>query len=543
LLAAASAAPQRAAGPQPEAGSPPPPGAIAAIVRAARHPELRWPDFARQRAALDALYAARAWAPLWLAGARPTPQAEAALDALARAADHALDPADYDAARLADWRRALAEGPPAPAERLVLFEVGLTVDVLRFATHLHVGRLEPAGLTFGFDAPPHRVDLVRRLPEAVAAGRLRELLSELEPDDVMYGRLLHALAEYRALAADPAVRPPALAALGVPGEPAEGLGALARYLTALRDLPADAWRDDGRYAGAVVEAVRRFQLRHGLEPDGVLGSATRGALAVEPARRVRQIELTLERLRWIPDLPPARFVIVNIPAFELVARDSLTLPGESALAMRVVVGRAGRTPTPVFVAALRELVFGPWWNVPRSIALGEMLPKIRRDSGWLARQALEIVTSGDARPLDATPENVERLAAGTASLRQRPGPGNALGRVKFLFPNRYSVYLHDTPAQEIFRRSRRDFSHGCVRVEDPLGLAAWVLRGRPEWDRAAIERALASAHDLRVAVTDPVLVMIFYATVIVRSDGGVRFFDDLYGHDAQLARALAQGPR
>jgi murein L,D-transpeptidase YcbB/YkuD len=258
---------------------------------------------------------------------------------------------------------------------------------------------------------------------------------------------------------------------------------------------------------------------------------------------VRQIELTLERFRWIPDLPPARFVIVNIPAFELVARESLSVPGESALAMRVVVGRAGRTPTPVFVAALRELVFGPWWNVPRSIARGEMLPKIRRDPGWLARQELEIVTSGDARPLETTPENVERLAAGTASLRQRPGPGNALGRVKFLFPNRYSVYLHDTPAQEIFRRSRRDFSHGCVRVEDPFGLAAWVLRGRPEWDRAAIERALANARDLRVAVTDPILVMVFYATVIVRSDGTVRFFDDLYGHDAQLVRALEAGPR
>jgi murein L,D-transpeptidase YcbB/YkuD len=209
--------------------------------------------------------------------------------------------------------------------------------------------------------------------------------------------------------------------------------------------------------------------------------------------------------------------------------------------MRVVVGRAGRTPTPVFVAALRTLVFGPYWNVPRSILVNEMLPKIRRDPGYLARERLEIVSGEGPGVLAPSAENLGRLVSGAAWLRQRPGPGNALGTVKFLFPNRYNVYLHDTPAQEIFRRSRRDFSHGCVRVEDPRSLAEWVLRDRPEWSREAIEQAMATAHDLRVPVHDRILVMVFYTTVIARPDGRVFFYDDLYGHDAALARALASG--
>jgi murein L,D-transpeptidase YcbB/YkuD len=190
---------------------------------------------------------------------------------------------------------------------------------------------------------------------------------------------------------------------------------------------------------------------------------------------------------------------------------------------------------------MRSVVFRPYWDVPRSITVEEMLPKIQQDPGYLAAQHLEIVEGDGPAVLPDTPESVARLATGTARLRQRPGPDNPLGKIKFLFPNRHSVYLHDTPSQENFRKSRRDFSHGCIRVEDPVGLATWVLHDSPEWSRAAIEAELEGEGELRVPLRDSILVVVLYATVSVRSDGRVFFFDDIYGHDEQLARALAAG--
>ena len=515
--------------------------ALAPIVREARHPWLRRPGFASQQGALERLYQARSWAPLWLAGARPTPQAAEAIAALEEAGARGLDPADYDSERLELARRALGAREPAPPGELARFEAALSVALLRYLTHLHVGRLDPQSVTFGLDAERHRIDLATRLPAAVQQGRVRELIAEVDPDYEMVRRLERALGEYRALAGNPFLRAPSFVETLHPGDPTPAAGELARYLTALRDLPAGAARDDGRYTGALAAAIERFQARHGIDPDGVIGPVTKRALAVPPADRARQIELSLERFRWIPDLPAGRLLIVNVPAFELVARESLAAPGAPALAMNVVVGRAGRTPTPVFIAALRSIVFRPYWNVPPSITRNEMLPKIRRDPAYLVREQLEIVASAGGRVLPATPESLQQLAAGGARLRQRPGPDNALGNVKFLFPNRYSVYMHDTPGREIFRKSRRDFSHGCIRVEDPLGLAAWVLRDRPEWDVEAIRAAMAGQDEQRVALRDPILVIVFYTTVIVRADGTVAFFDDLYGYDAALARALAAG--
>ena len=432
-------------------------------------------------------------------------------------------------------------GPTAPAEELARFEAALSIDLLRHLSDLHVGRLNPRNVTFGIDAEPHVVELVTRLPAAAETGRVRELIEEMDPDYEMYRRLLRALAEYRELAADASWRPPRFEKTLHPGDASDAVPDLARVLTRLRDLPEAAASPDTRYTGALVEAVRRFQTRHGLDPDGVIGPQTSRALTVPPSARVRQIELSLERFRWIPDLLGARFVIVNVPAFELLVRESLGEPGEPALSMRVVVGKAGRTPTPVFIAQMRTVVFRPYWNVPRSITVNEMLPKIRRDLGYLARQHLEIVAGEGPGVLPPTLDSVEALAAGRARLRQQPGPDNALGRVKFLLPNRYSVYLHDTPFPGIFQRSRRDFSHGCIRLEDPLGLVSWVLRDRPEWTPDAIAAAIAGTGETRVPLRDRIFVIVFYTTVIVRSDDTVWFFDDLYGHDASLARALAAG--
>ena len=513
--------------------------ALADILGESRHPWLRRPLLRDQQESLREIYRPREHAPLWLEGARPTRQSAAAVAELAAANRKGLDPADYDAALLERKRIALASGRVAPAEELARFEAALSIASLRLLSDLHVGRLNPSNVAYGLDAERHVVEIATRLPAAVESGRIRELIDEMDPEYVMYRRLLRALARVRALAADASWRPMRFQETLHPGDESDAVPDLARNLALLGDLPEEAARPDTRYTGPLVDALRRFQTRHGLDPDGVIGPRTSRALAVPPAARVRQIELSLERFRWIPDLLDARFVIVNVPAFELLARESLSEPGEPALSMRVVVGKAGRTPTPVFIAQMRTLVFRPYWNVPRSITVKEMLPKIRRDLDYLAEQHMEIVERGGPNVLPATPHSVARLAAGTARLRQRPGSDNALGRVKFLLPNRYSVYLHDTPFPGIFQKSRRDFSHGCIRLEDPVGLANWVLRDRPEWTPDATAAAMAGTEETRVPLRDRIFVIVFYTTVIVRSDDTIWFFDDSFNELMAVSKTNA----
>jgi murein L,D-transpeptidase YcbB/YkuD len=207
----------------------------------------------------------------------------------------------------------------------------------------------------------------------------------------------------------------------------------------------------------------------------------------------------------------------------------------------VIVGRALNRQTPVFVDEMRYLIFRPYWNVPRSIAVGEILPALRRDPGYLRRQDMEIVSGhgDDARPVALSAASLTAVRQGVLRIRQRPGPKNALGLVKFVFPNDNNVYLHDTPSPQLFRRSRRDFSHGCVRVENAVALAEWALQGQDEWTRDTILAAMNASESRRVDLERPIQIILFYVTVIVTpEDGAVRFAEDIYGHDARLGRAL-----
>ena len=283
--------------------------------------------------------------------------------------------------------------------------------------------------------------------------------------------------------------------------------------------------------------MRRFQGRHGLDADGALGKATLAALAVPVAQRTTQLELALERLRWLPHLDEHGFLAVNIPMFHLWGWGARPVRGTPDFEMDVIVGRALDTETPVFVEELRYLIFRPYWNVPPSILRNEILPAIARDRSYLDRQNMEIVAGAgdDASALEATDENLARLRTGGLRVRQRPGPKNSLGLVKFVFPNDDNIYMHGTPAPQLFGRARRDFSHGCVRVADPVKLAEWLLRDRPEWTRERVLAAMQGPASERVTLTRPVQVILFYLTAVVMpEDGSVRFADDIYGHDGRL---------
>lgn len=510
---------------------------IRTMIAEAHHPWARRPDFPRYVDVVARLYASRGDAPVWLVGRGLSPAGSAAVAALLAASDQGLAPTDYDAATL----DGLARGLPHRswnAVALARFDLLLSLGLIRYLDDLRGGRVRPA--PFGEGRAPPGLDLAVGVAAAAVGDSVAGLVAALQPPLAQYRNLRMHLARYRRLAAErPFVRLPANSVVR-PGEPYTGVRALARRLVALGDLAADSADVSGvAYGGSLVGAVRRFQVRHSLEPDGVLGRATLAALNVPFAARVAQIELALERLRALPPIGRQRFVVVNIPAFQLFAFDSVGGSGAPSLQMKVVTGKALDTRTPILFEELRYVEFRPYWNVPRSILLNEILPLLPRRPTYLRDNQMEIVGPRQIVLGDLpTPELLRRLATGELFVRQRPGAHNALGLAKFVFPNAASVYMHGTPEVDLFSRARRDFSHGCIRLEDPAGLAAWALQDQPAWDRVAIEAAMAAAGTTRVLLSRPMPVIVFYTTAVAAPDGTIRFYPDVYGHDRELVEAL-----
>ncbi len=512
--------------------------AIETIVASSSIDGLRWPKFPDYQYILKAVYEPRGYAPLWLDAGRPIKQARDAIDVLREADTKGLDPRDYDAEFLdAEWRT-LSAGRGS-SDELARFDVALSVGFVRNISDLHIGKVNPKHLDFGFDIDPKKYDLAVLVAGAVRDDRIREVVKEAEPSYTQNSLLKEQLARYKSLANDASVGPVELTPPLRPGAPLAAAPQLARWLVALGDLAAIPDPPPAAYEGALVDGVKHFQDRHGLSPDGVVGATTAQALSVPAAQRVRQIELALERLRWVPPLEQGRVVFVNIPAFELLAFDDVAGAQGPGLQMKVVVGRAMRTQTPVFTGVMKTVVFAPYWNVPQSITRKEILPKLRSNPGYLAAQNMEIVSDGI--PLSPSASNIAKLSSGAAQLRQGPGPKNALGRVKFLFPNSNSVYLHDTPTQSVFDKTRRDFSHGCIRLSQPAALAEWVLRAEGGWDAGRVAQEMAGTTEKAVPLRQPIPVVIFYTTAVARRGGTISFFADVYGHDKTLERALAAG--
>ena len=496
---------------------------------------LLWGVFAG-RAAADQM-------PLWFDAGRPSAQAQQAAELLADAASHGLDPRDYDSAALQQALSRAQHGVSADAAARL--EQALTLAMQRYLDDLHHGRIDPRHIHHDFNTVRKPFDAALLLRTRTPDAAVRAAVPQLP----QYGQLRELLAQYRALAGHAAWRQPLpplpAAARGAarlqPGQDWAGLALLAERLVALGDLPAAAALPPLRYDAALAGAVEAFQQRHGLAADAVLGAATLAQLQVAPGARVRQIELMLERLRWTPLLQGPRMVVINIPEFVLRAYEVHDGRIRVQREMRVIVGKAYDTRTPLFDEDMRSIEFSPYWNVPPSIARRETVPRLRRDPGYLAREGFEFVAADGRVHTALTPQALDAVLAGQMRIRQRPGANNALGDIKFVFPNRDHIYLHHTPATQLFERARRDFSHGCIRVEQPVELATFVLQDMPGWPEARIRAAMSAGHSSTLRLAQPVPVLIAYGTVLVKGGRGY-FFDDIYGLDRVLDGALRQRP-
>jgi murein L,D-transpeptidase YcbB/YkuD len=482
------------------------------------------------RATIRRIYPARDFAPIWIEGDALAPHAEDFIAWLEQGpARQGLRSEHYHL-------EALESLEIDRAGALVDMELALSDAFLIVGSHFLAGRINPETLDSEWVANRRHRDLGPLLEQAAAGAG--ELLESLLPEASEYHALVQRLAELRRLRD---------AGGWMAVEAGETLRAGDRGPRIAQLV--ERLRAGGDYAGTAVDeldagveaAVVAFQQRHGLTADGLVGRASLTALNLPIQDRINRIIVNLERWRWLPESLGERYVIVNIAGFEL----DVVERGESTLQMRVVVGRPYRR-TPVFSDTIRYLVLNPSWEVPTRIATQDKLPLIRDNPDYLVSQGYQLLRGWGADEQRVDPASVDWTQVTARDfpyrLRQRPGPLNALGQVKFMFPNEFSVYLHDTPTRELFAEDARAFSSGCIRLQQPLDLAALLLGSDPRWSRDEIDRVIASGVERTVSLPEPIPVHLLYWTVWVEDDTTLQFRDDIYGRDEPVLRELREDP-
>ncbi len=531
---------------------------LASLAGSGKLQILRWANYSDFQPQIEQFYDGRNYELAWSRNGLPTESANTLMQVFAKAAEKGLVPADYDADRWPQRVQQLEQinkkhDTSDEAESAIAqFDVAMTVALTRYLSDIHLGRVNPQSLNFDIDVPSRRAkfDIPALVDDNFVdadAGEIADQVAKLEPENPLYQETEKALPKYLELAQQQNANPPqTLPGVEKPVGKGESYPAVADLWTRLQlegDAPADT-PAPARYDSTVVAAVKKFQERYGLQDDGRLGNGTIDALNMPMSQRVQQIDDSLERWRWLPDNFQKPRVMVNLPEFLVRTYDE---GHELAFKMKIVDGEAkGNHDTPMFVRTMRYVIFRPYWNLPISIIKKELVNHLGAGgAAYMTKNDYEVV-KGNVTPV--TGWTVDDLAHGRYGVRQRPGPKNSLGLVKFMFPNEYDVYMHSTPEMNLFNLSRRDRSHGCIRLNDAEKMANWVLDGQDPWDEDSIHEAMYGPTDgsdpqnnKQVGLKTPLTVSITYLTANADEDGTMHFLNDIYGYDKQLETALAAG--
>ncbi len=505
---------------------------------------------------LSEFYKLHSYQPAWYTRYGPSPGVEQLENALAKASDQGLV-FDYHLDTLQFLQKQLFGRQSPEISSLAGLDILTTAAYLTYASHLLSGFADPNQFDGNWIAQPRSKNLARHLRAALQSGKIEESLTQLLPAHPQYHRLKESLERYRKLAKNGGWPSFAQDALLRKGDTSGVVIQLRQRLAITGDLPENGTstvsvvNSDAISAENPVEidplavldesvaaGLARYQARNGLIADSILGTNTLQMLNVPVEERVRQIQLNMERLRWWPRSFGEKYVLVNVPEYKLRVYENQ----EKQLEMKVIVGKEYHS-TPIFRDMIRYIEFSPTWVVPRSIAVNEILPAIQKDSTYLTRNQMKLYPLGQVKEgAEIDPYLIDWASISDTTFRyqivQQPGPRNALGQIKFMFPNKLAIYLHDTPAGYLFDRKRRAYSHGCVRVEEPVELAAFLLKEDPAWNRQRIRENMHQPEPVVKHLPEPVPVQFLYQTAFVDEEGQVNFRPDIYGHDSKQTDAI-----
>jgi len=498
-------------------------------------PIVRGEVLLRDVSELKSFYGGRAWQPAWFDGDMPSTAVAVFLKVLGKAEEEGLSSGDYHYEEIKNLLGALGAGPDERAAVQADLDILLTDAYRAYAAHLYAGKIEPGRVSNQWPVQKKYDPKIPELQEIPPADRLEKTLLSLPPPYLGYRQLRDLLAKYRRIEAAggwPVIPGGKLA----PGQRNARVAALKQRLFLSGELPAMPAKNRDLYDASLEKAVRLFQRAHNQKEDGVAGPATLRLLNMTVGERMDQIRLNMERWRWMPRNMD-RYIFVNIPSFEMKVAEK----GFVVLKMRTIVGMEDN-PTPSFADRLNQIEINPFWNIPQSIVEKEIVPKVKRDPSYLTRQGIRIYRDWRPNAPEISPAaiNWKEVAPKKFPYRlvQDPGPMNPLGRIKFLFPNNFNVYMHDTPKRHLFDRQGRTFSHGCIRLEKPIDLAEYLLKNEPGWSKKQILKKIGTGERHVITLRNPIPVHIVYLTVWTGPDGLTYFRDDLYEYDHLLDTAM-----
>lgn len=513
--------------------------AIKNVLSASNHPYIDKKSFSNYKQVLDDLYFLSPDHLLWVNQlSRNSEKIDTVFNLISTANARGLNQEHYNLTNLQTlWKKTTHE-KKVTYTKLAYLDTAITLNLIHFISDLHFGRINPKSLTFSFDTLKKPLAITPLILKAIQTNEVSHLADLVEPSVPAYQLLKKALLEYRKKETGKGLNTLKYISSIRPKDSSQQLIKIRQQLNLL-GIPTNNSDTPFFYDQALSDQIKKLQFHHGLKEDGVIGKQTIKALNVPLSQSIQKIELALERFRWLPKIQNGPLIMVNIPAFQLRAYHTDKISEKKSLTMKVIVGKSKENKSPVFTANMQFLEFSPYWNIPKSITINEILPKLINDPLYLKQHNMEVVTGfhKNETALPYLENSFEHLKSGTLKLRQRPGKGNALGKVKFIFPNNYNVYLHDTPSKHLFRKSKRDLSHGCIRVEKPAALASFLLEPRTNWSHSKIFRAMRSPSPKKVQLKTAVPVIIYYSTAaIVKNE--VIFYDDIYNYDSRLNQVL-----